>query len=443
MVTGALLLASIYHTVLYTHNPRQLIASYSRYLWSVFVYCLIKCIYFKRIPSVSFFVTDEALQMISFLFYVLFSRVAMELDVKKDRLAYLYCRIAPVVILIYIPLNGLLHHLVTIYHVGRSLFIATYIGIRILLLAGGFISLLTVVKRRKDTYFKYILYAISAMIFFGLCSTMVQLFWWNRMFPNALTVLAVGYNVDVYFFSASISYKMSMETIEKERANQRVLEQELELQKNKLEKIELSFKIREQERSRIASELHDEIGSTLSSVSILSEVITMEQNEENKTQMQDEIKGDVRVIMEKMDDIIWSLNPRNDSMEEMLLRIRQFATTLFEAKNINYIFDFSTEVFSGNLLTEKRQDVYLILKESVNNVVKHSGCTEARVSAKRNGDFLEFSVEDNGKGFETTAAFSGNGLYNIRQRAKNIAAQLVLKSVPGIETSLKLIIKIV
>ena len=442
MVTGAILLASVYHSVLFAHNRLRLIGYYTVYLWAAFAYCLMRCMYYNNLPDGKYLTPDETMQMISFALYIRFTRVAMELHPAHDRLAVWFCKMAPYVIGIYLVLYNTLNREHTYVLAGSLVPAVLYLCIRAYLLFVGFAALIVVIKKRRDVYFRYIFYAIFTVIFTGFSATLIEIFW-KRISPiTALSVLTIGYAIDVCFFSAAISYKMRRETIGKEIADRRVLEQELELQRNKMDSLVLSFKVKEEERSRIATELHDEIGATLSSISILSDVILKEQSETNVHSMQQEIRESSKLMMEKMDDIIFSLNPRNDSMEKMLLRIRQFATPLFEAKDIDYEFMIDRRLFDVPMPMELRQQAYLIAKEAVNNLIKHSGATVACFSASWINATLIFKITDNGKGFDTAAGYAGNGLLNMQHRAEKMGAELQFHSAPFEETSVTLHVKI-
>ncbi len=443
MVTGALLLASVYHSVLFYYNRVKLIGYYSVYLWSVFAYCFIRCVYVRGIPHIPYFSGDEVLQMVSFALYIRFTKAALELDPIKDRLAYRYSTIAPAIIVGYIALHSFLFWSFFILKLGGVVYTVAYLAIRAFLLFIGFVSLIAAMKKRASPYHRYIFYGILSLIIIGLLATIIEVLWKRNQYVDALTVLAVGYNIDMFFFSGAISYKMRAETIEKENANRKVLEQELEIQRNEMERLVLSFHVKEQERSRIATELHDEIGSTISSISILSEVIIKEKNETSVRSMQAEIKNNAKQIMEKMDDIIWSLNPRNDSMEKMLLRIKQFATPLFEARNINYEYPINPDVYEIPLPIEIRQQAYLIIKEAINNLIKHSGCTKASLSAEVNSSHdLVFTINDNGLGFDTNSESDRNGVLNMKHRAESIGAIIDFVSSGEVGTYVSLSIKI-
>ena len=442
MVAGGILLAAVYHSVLFVHNRLRLIGYYSVYLWSAFAYCLLRSIYPAHVPLNPWFEPDEVVQMISFALYIRFTKVAMEIQPQREPLTYWFCKRGPLIVFIYLLGSSVVYHLFYTHFLSVVWYQLFMYAIRVFLLIVGLAGLIVVVQKRNNIYFRYIALAIFSIIATGLISTILQIEQFYPFHHSALQVLAVGYAIDVCFFSAAVSYKMRMETVEKEAANRQILVQQLALQKAETARIEDYYKAKEEERSRIAMELHDEVGSTLSSISILSEVIMKEQNETSRDAMQQEVSINSKLMMEKIDDIIFSLNPHNDSMEKMLFRIRQFATPLFEAKSIDYQFEFALEVYSASISSEVRQQLYLILKEGINNLVKHAACSLAKVSAVLVDDALQCSITDNGKGFDATTEFTGNGLFSMKNRAEKIGAILEMVSIPGIETSVLLRLKI-
>ncbi len=189
-------------------------------------------------------------------------------------------------------------------------------------------------------------------------------------------------------------------------------------QKLKLEKL----------RSSISSDLHDDIGSTLSSISIISEGAIQEQNPAASKKMMTEIHENAVSLLEKMDDIIWCVNPQNDSFAHLVVRINKFAAALFEARDIEYDIESDKRIPNHSLPMADRQHLYLILKEAINNLVKYSGASYAFVKIGLNGNYLEMTVKDNGKGFDTRAMTDGNGFYNMKKRAGMMNATLTIQS---------------
>src|SRR6185436_5005032 len=115
--------------------------------------------------------------------------------------------------------------------------------------------------------------------------------------------------------------------------------------------------------------------------------------------MMQEIKQNSVTLMEKMDDIVWSINPNNDSIENLMLRIKRFASKLFEAKEIDYTIEIDNSIHTAKLNMETRQHIYLIMKEAINNLVKYSNCTEAAIRVRHDIGRLLIEIADNGKGF--------------------------------------------
>jgi signal transduction histidine kinase len=181
-------------------------------------------------------------------------------------------------------------------------------------------------------------------------------------------------------------------------------------------------------RNKIAQDLHDDIGSTLSSISILSDLALKEKNIEQSNEVISEIKNNSITLMEKMDDIVWSINPKNDSLENLLLRVKRFATQLFEAKEIDYTIEINDNVAEVKLPMDYRQHIYLILKEAINNLVKYSQATKAEIKVCCNNDLLELYVIDNGKGFVQQESATGNGILSMKSRALLMNAELIINS---------------
>ncbi len=194
-------------------------------------------------------------------------------------------------------------------------------------------------------------------------------------------------------------------------------------------------------RNRIAADLHDEIGSTLSSISILSEIVSMQQKKgEYKPEIMAQVSLDAREVIDKMDDIIWTINPANDHFNNLETRIKSFAIPLFESKDIEFKFNFSSELVTIKIDMSKRRDIYLILKEAINNLVKYSHCKNAQIEVFLENSKINFKISDDGKGFDISAESARNGLKNMKMRADKIGGNLEVKSTIG--TGTEVILKV-
>ena len=205
--------------------------------------------------------------------------------------------------------------------------------------------------------------------------------------------------------------------------------------RNRLKQLQASQKLRNQ----IATDLHDEIGSTLSSISILSEIVSSQQKSNTiNPQILQQVSNDAREVIEKMDDIIWTINPENDSGSDLETRLKSFAIPLFESKEIDFKFDFPADMESVKIDMTKRRDIYLILKEAINNLVKYSDTKSAHIEGRVVGNKLIFKIIDTGIGFDTKDESNRNGQKNMHSRAKKIGADFDIQSEVGKGTEVTL-----
>ena len=146
--------------------------------------------------------------------------------------------------------------------------------------------------------------------------------------------------------------------------------------------------------------------------------------------------------MEKMDDIVWSISTQNDSVGNLFSRIQQFASTILEAKDIEYEFRVPDKIKEMKLDMQRRQHIYLVLKEAINNLIKYSGCSSVCILAEYTGGLLKIEVVDDGQGFDTHQAPRGNGLLNMQKRTDAMRGKLCIASSPGKGTRLSLAVQI-
>jgi len=184
----------------------------------------------------------------------------------------------------------------------------------------------------------------------------------------------------------------------------------------------------ERMRTRIASDLHDDIGSTISSISLISEMAGRTDNESELVKALSKIGIDSRDVLNSMDDIIWSVNPKNDSLSNLTVRLREYAIPLCESKDILFNMQVDEAIYAMKLGMDERRNVFLITKEAVNNAVKHSGCSQLLVTFILNHKQLEIQITDNGCGFDPSVRGLRNGVTNMERRATQIGASLSIKS---------------
>ncbi|MCC6286345.1 MAG: hypothetical protein IT249_00525 [Chitinophagaceae bacterium] len=193
-------------------------------------------------------------------------------------------------------------------------------------------------------------------------------------------------------------------------------------------------------RNQIAGDLHDDIGSTLSSIDISSRIALVKKDDIAAVQEQlIKIRQQAQKTMDSMSDIVWSINPYYDNFESMLARMKEFAAEMCEPKQIALQFDVAKELETVLFDTDKRKNIFLIFKEAVNNAVKYSNCNllVIRFSKGNDKDFV-MTVHDNGNGFDEALIKKGNGLRNMKARAIDIGGQLNVQSTEAQGTTVEL-----
>jgi signal transduction histidine kinase/ligand-binding sensor domain-containing protein len=189
----------------------------------------------------------------------------------------------------------------------------------------------------------------------------------------------------------------------------------------------------ERVRTRIATDLHDDIGSSLSQIAILSEVVRQKVGDgaNGAGEPLNLIADTSREMVDSMSDIVWAVNPAKDHLSDLTQRMRRFASDILEAQNIGYKFIVAENAKDITLGADVRREVYLMFKECVTNLVKYSSATDAILQIKIENGFVCVQVEDNGRGFDVEKAskgFGGNGLPNMKKRATGLGGKFEIHS---------------
>jgi signal transduction histidine kinase len=195
-------------------------------------------------------------------------------------------------------------------------------------------------------------------------------------------------------------------------------------------------------RYAIARDLHDDIGSALSSIHINSNMaLTHPEDAVVKNQLE-KIRQYSGNMMERMGDIVWAINPGNDAVENLLIKMKEFLAEILEPLGIDYRLEGLELLKKGRLDVGRRKEIYLLFKEAVNNAAKYSGCTAVIVALASDTRDWVLSVTDDGRGFDAQAVRRGNGLRNMRERAAALGGDLRIDSAPGKGTTVLLTIPI-
>jgi signal transduction histidine kinase/ligand-binding sensor domain-containing protein len=198
----------------------------------------------------------------------------------------------------------------------------------------------------------------------------------------------------------------------------------------------------EQVRRRIATDLHDDVGSSLTQISLLSEVVRQSvvgnSNQVNKPLSL--IAQISQELVDSMSDIVWAINPNKDTLNDLSSRMRHFASDVLTARQIDFRFQTPDEEQDIKVGANVRREVFLMFKESVNNLVRHSRCTLAEIEFRIEVDHLYLQISDDGQGFDASQKSTGNGLQSMSERSKSLGGDFEIVSVPDQGTTLTFLI---
>ncbi|HXB68196.1 MAG TPA: two-component regulator propeller domain-containing protein [Candidatus Acidoferrales bacterium] len=208
----------------------------------------------------------------------------------------------------------------------------------------------------------------------------------------------------------------------------------------------------EQLRMRIATDLHDDIGSSLSEIAIVSEVAHRRLDARLDPQVDhqgdpgarevagrlSDISRTSRELVDSMSDIVWSIDPKRDRFGDLAQRMHRFGADMLTPRGIVFLFHAQPAALNLELTADVKRQLFLIFKESVHNIARHAVCGHAEASLWRHGAWLLLAVHDDGTGFDPSQAVNGHGLRSMRERAAALGGDLNVDTAHGGGTALKL-----
>lgn len=262
----------------------------------------------------------------------------------------------------------------------------------------------------------------------------------SRKMLITLTFFFITFVIGAYFVFQNRKNKERIKTIEVEN-------EILKLKKdNEIKAIIAKSEAIDQERNRLARELHDDIGSSMSSVQIYADVALneLEKNPEKAKKIIQKQTGEIAQINENISDLIWAIYSKNEKFANLFERMREFAFNINTAKNIQFHFDISAELNDKVLTADARKNMLLIFKEFVNNSLKYAQATEINIICifDQTNELVNYSLADNGVGFNFDEVKKGNGINSFEKRAEDLKSIYGYKSKTGQGTKLELSFKL-
>lgn len=439
VLCGLLLMMLLYSLANYLHNYKRAFLYYSIYAFCMGLLLFLKAALFKRSTAFNFFneeYLDYFLQMLGYVFYIGFTRMFLDTPKKFPTLNKMFI-VAEVVLGVFLITFSIFYFTNSPYNnlafvENTSKFFLIFLGIMYIILG--------IVKRNR--LMNYLLAGNVSNLLMGAFSQYLILVPSTTIVPNtgllrqSLVYFEVGIFLELIFFLLGLVYKNKIELIEKVKMDEAIKQ---EGEKQEYEKQIAVLSAQQDERSRISADMHDELGSGVTAIRLLSEIA----RQKTKAQPIEEISRisyNANELMTKMNAIIWSMNPGNDTLNSLVSYIRSYASEYLDNFNMNYHINVPPEVPNTMISGVKRRNVFLVLKESINNVMKHAAATEVTISIQFNHQMI-IEISDNGKGINTDQLNQfGNGLKNMQRRMESIGGSFSIYNNQG--TTIKMEIPI-
>jgi signal transduction histidine kinase len=440
-VFGSATIAAVYHLVLFLQQRDKFLIWYSIYLFSLAAYIGFKLAtdnYNPFEPSMNTqrYILEEILQISMVCIYTTFAAITLEVTTRDRYVMILW------MLFLVVGALSISGHIIAAAQDGEVYTTRFNYGLsRFSIIIIATLALILVWQLRKTPFQRTIIIGSLVYDCSGFLSALSFVTDSSIFGLTGVEPYLVGCLADIVIFSSAFGYRIKKVAEEKNTLLRNALENQLALEKM---------------RSGIASNLHDDVGSTLSSISIYSEAVkqSIQSGEKEKAiGLLNQLGQDARSTISSMSDIVWAINPRNDTFDKLIARMRSFASEICRAKSIQFNLQIEEDLLNLHWNMSIRNSIYLLYKEAINNSAKYAEATVISVKFRLIEGEAILEVSDNGIGFNsalwsekatkneaTDAALGGNGISNMYSRAGEMKAQLILNSKAGAGTQIILII---
>ncbi|MBL0144852.1 MAG: hypothetical protein IPP48_02950 [Chitinophagaceae bacterium] len=300
---------------------------------------------------------------------------------------------------------------------------------KIIILAFGVVYIVLAFKQ-KEKLLNYLAIGNSLSIIFwgvslGLILANVSQ---TNIFNSALVYYEVGLAMALISFLLGLTYKNRVELIEKIKEQEAL---KLEAEKQKHENEITVYKAQQEERNRISADMHDDLGAGMTSIRLYSELAKAKLSGKDLPEIE-KISSSADELLSKMNAIIWSMASSNDTLENMIAYLRSYAIEYFENTGVKCIINLPEQIPHAIVNGFIRRNVFLVVKEALNNVLKHANATEVKLTLTAESKTLQLFIHDNGKGidFSNLRQFS-NGLKNMKKRMDDVEIDFKIENDNG------------
>ncbi|CAN5343501.1 hypothetical protein BH09BAC2_BH09BAC2_14960 [soil metagenome] len=431
---GALFIVSIFQFCIYLQQHDKAFLYYAMYLFTMSGFVLVR-ILDERLTKIfpltyhSLEILDPVLSNISFLMYVNFLGVVLNIT-KTEKFYYKSWKALRFIVIIFLTIYCVLQIINIDHRIPEAIITAGSFTVIIY----GAILAFRLFRFIDQTFYKLIIAGTVVAVIGVLSGLVVNNFIFHEKLSFAgLYFLLPAMMIETFFLSAALGYRLKLASDEKDKAQNGLLQQtkrneQLALQTASLLRKELDI---HEMQKRISKDLHDDVGASLSGIALYSH-LTKSQIKNNQTekvqQSLDVIEENAVAMVSRLSDIVWAIDPAHNSLSDLLLRLEEYIIEMATIKNIETCFIGTDTPLSVKLPPDHIRNMYLIFKEGVNNSIKYSRCRKLNLKVKHTFNTIIFSLEDDGSGFDINKHKAGNGLINMKQRADEINAELILES---------------
>lgn len=429
---GIMLLMIFYSIALYIENKSTEFLFYSAYAFSIMIMIFLKYFFeYKTSPFIIFF--EEYLDFMilagSVYFYLGFIRKFLNTG-KREPFLEKMLRYAAIILSLFLAVFSYIYFFTDKYII---LNILENNVIKLLIFVISFI-VITYSFRKKDPLLNYLAAGNIALVFFSMISLLMIISNWSP-FPNigpsilnsSMFYYELGLIFELLLFLFGLAYKNKKDIISQVKEREQF---KLENERKEFEKQMAIVSARQDERDRLSADMHDDLGSGVTAIRLMSEIVKSKMKNEQFPEL-DKISNSANELLGKMNSIIWTMKSSNDSVESLAAYLRAYATEYFDGTNIECTVDVQ-QIIEHELSGEKRRNIFLSFKETLNNILKHAQATKVHITIHADENNLTVTIHDNGHGIDMkNLRRFGNGLSNIKKRIQSIDGEFTIENNGG------------
>ena len=434
--TGLLLMMILFSLANYAQGGNREFLYYSGYAFFLAAMFFTKSFYNQHASFINYFIEgylDFILQSLGIGFYMVFMQRFLETRKKYPFLHKLY-NVGIIVLAVSVFSYSYLHFFAKNYAVQYYVETITKDLLIMMIVVFAWYS----VKRWNDKLLRFLVWGNLALFVFSLVSQAFIFFKWKfplpPIFNAALFYYELGLFLELVFFLMGLSYKNRKQIIEQTKERERL---KMENERKEFEKQMAVVTAQQEERNRISTDMHDELGSGMTAIRLMSEIAKNKMKENTPVEIE-RISQSADDVLNKMNAIIWSMNSRNDSLGNLISYIRSYSLEYLEGTKVDCKVNIPENIPEKELTGDKRRNIFLCVKETLNNMLKHSKATELIIDIAAD-KALTIKIHDNGVGIDLQKIREfGTGLQNIDRRMKIIGGSFSIENRNGTVSILKL-----